>query len=209
MWELDNKKGWVPKNWCLRIVVLEMILGSPLDCKEIKPVNLKGNQPWIFTGRTVAEAEAPIHWPPDAKSWLIGKVPDEERLKAGGEGENRGWGDWMASLTQWAWVWANSGMVKDKGSLCAIVHGVTKSQTWLNDWTAITVKRFLTVKLVYTNKKRKDVGIKVFPTNSMVPKREKRNILFTNQKRNMEFCHWDNQYCFQSRVPYTNARNKC
>ena len=75
MWELDNKKGWALKNWCLHAVVLEKTLESPLDCKEIKPVNLKGNQPWIFIGRTDAEAEAPVLWPPDAESQLTGKDP--------------------------------------------------------------------------------------------------------------------------------------
>ena len=73
--KLDHKKGWAPKNWCFQSVVLEMTLESPLDCK-IKPVNSKGNQPWIFIGRTDAEAEAPICWLPDVKSWLIGKDPD-------------------------------------------------------------------------------------------------------------------------------------
>ena len=76
MWELDYKKGWVPKNWCFWTVVLEKILGSPLDCKEIKVAQPKENQPWIFMGRTDAEAETPILWPPDAKSWLIRKDPD-------------------------------------------------------------------------------------------------------------------------------------
>ena len=69
-WELDHKESWVPKNWCF------WTLESPLDCKEIKSVNPKGNQPWVFIGRTDAEAEAPILWPPDAKSWLIRKDPD-------------------------------------------------------------------------------------------------------------------------------------
>ena len=101
---------WVLKNWCLRIVDLEKTLESPLDSKEIKPVNPKGNQYWIFMGRTDAEAEAPILWPPDAKSQLIRKRPwCWERLKAGGEGDDRGWDGWMASPTQWTWVWANSG----------------------------------------------------------------------------------------------------
>ena len=76
MCELDHKEGWGPKNWCLQIVVLEKTFMSPLDNEEIKPVNLKGNQSWIFIGRTDAEAEAPILWPPDVKSWLIGKDPD-------------------------------------------------------------------------------------------------------------------------------------
>ena len=75
-WELDYKESWAPKNWYLRTVVLKKTLESPLDCKEIQPVNPKGNQPWIFIGRTDAEAEAPILWPPDAKSWLTVKDPD-------------------------------------------------------------------------------------------------------------------------------------
>ena len=75
MWELGHKEGWVPKNWCFQAVVLEKTLESPLDSKEIKPVHPKGNQPWIFIGRTDAEAEVPKLWPPDAKSQLIGKKP--------------------------------------------------------------------------------------------------------------------------------------
>ena len=74
MWELDHEEGWALKNWCFQTVVLEKILESPLDSKEIRPVNHKGNQSWIFTGRT--DAEAPILWPPDAKNWPIGKDPD-------------------------------------------------------------------------------------------------------------------------------------
>ena len=125
MWELDYKESWVLKNWCFWTVVLEKTLESPLGCKEIQPVHLKGNQSWIFTGRTDAEAEAPILWPRDAKSWLIGKDWCWEILKAGGKGDNRGWGGWMASPTQWTWVWVNSrswwgtgmrGMLRSMGS---------------------------------------------------------------------------------------------
>ena len=76
MWELDYKGSWVPKNWCFWTMVLEKTLESPLDCMEIQPVHPRGNQSWIFTGRPDAEAETPILWPPDAKSWLIGKDPD-------------------------------------------------------------------------------------------------------------------------------------
>ena len=79
MWELDHKEGWAPKNWCFWTVVLEKTLESPLDCKESKPVNTKGNQSWTFIGRTDAEAEAPILWSPDVKSQLIGKDPDAEK----------------------------------------------------------------------------------------------------------------------------------
>ena len=110
MWELDHNESWAMKNWCFWTVVLERTLESPLDCKEIQPVNPEGNQSWIFIGRTDAEAEAPIRWPPDAKTWLTGKRPwCGERLKAGGEGDDRGWDGWMASPTQWTWVWASSG----------------------------------------------------------------------------------------------------
>ena len=76
LWELDHKEGWAPKNWCFWTVFLENTLVSPLDCKEIQPVSPKGNQPWMFIGRADAETEALILWPPDAKSWLIGKDPD-------------------------------------------------------------------------------------------------------------------------------------
>ena len=76
MWEMDNKKGWALKNWCLQTMVLNKTLKRPLDCKEIKPINPKGNQPWIFIVRTDAEAEAWLFWPPDAESQLIGKDPD-------------------------------------------------------------------------------------------------------------------------------------
>ena len=92
MWELGHKEDCMPENWCFRIVVLEKTLESPLDCKEIQQANPNGNQPWIFIGRTDAEAEVPILWPPDAKSRLIGKDPDAGKdLKAKGEDSRRGW----------------------------------------------------------------------------------------------------------------------
>ena len=98
MWGLDYKESWGPKNWCFWTVVLEKILESPLDCKEIQPVHPKGDQSWIFFGRTDAEAETPILWPPDVKNWLIGKESE-------GKGDDRGWDGWMASLSWWTWVW--------------------------------------------------------------------------------------------------------
>ena len=110
MWELDHKECWALKNWWFWTMVLEKTLESPLDCMEIKPVNPKGNQSWIFIRSPDAEAEYPVLWPPDAKSRLIRKDPDaRERLKAGAEGDDRGWDGWMASPTQWTWVWAGSG----------------------------------------------------------------------------------------------------
>ena len=110
MWELDHKESWAPKNWCFWTLGLEKTLESPLDCKEIKPVNPKGNQSWIFIGRTDVEAETPILWPHDVKKWLIGKDWGRcwERLKAEEEGDDIGWDGGMASPTQWTWVWARS-----------------------------------------------------------------------------------------------------
>ena len=109
MWEVDHKEAWAPKNWWFWTVVLEKMLESPLETK-INPINPKGNQSWIFNGRTDAEAEAPILCPPDGKNWLIGKRSwGWERLKAGGEGNDRGWDGGMASLTPWTWIWASSG----------------------------------------------------------------------------------------------------
>ena len=107
VWELDHKEDSVPKNWYFWIVGTEKTLESPLDCKKIKPVNPKGNKPWIIIERTDAEAEALILWSPNAKSQLIGKRPRGwERLLAR-EGDDR-WYFWMVSLIQWAWVWASS-----------------------------------------------------------------------------------------------------
>ena len=104
MWELDHKEGWVPKHWCFQSVVLEKILDGSLDCMEIKAVNPKGNQPWIFTGRTDAEAEAPILSSCDMKSHSLEKTTMWGRLKAKGEEDGRGWDGEIAPLTQWTWI---------------------------------------------------------------------------------------------------------
>jgi len=100
MWELDHKEGWALKNWCFWTVVLEKTLESPLDCKEIQPVHSKGDQSWVFFGRTDAKAETPILWPPHAKSWLIGEDPDAGRdwgqeEKGTTEDERVGWHHWL------------------------------------------------------------------------------------------------------------------
>ena len=100
---------WVPKNWCFGTVVLEKTLESPLNCKEISPVHPKGNQSWIFLGRTDAEAEVPILWPPDAKNWLIGKDPDAGR-DWGQEKRGQQRMRWLDGITDsMTWVWVNSG----------------------------------------------------------------------------------------------------
>ena len=110
MWELDHKEGWALKNWRIQTVVLEKTLESPLDCKEIKPVNLKGNQSWILIGSTDAEAEASILWPPDMKNWLLRKDPD-----AGKDWWQEGKGTTEDEMVGWHYrldgcgVWASSG----------------------------------------------------------------------------------------------------
>ena len=117
MWVLGNKKSWTPKNWCFQTVVLEKTLGSPLDSKEIKSVNPKGNQPWKFIERTDAKAEAPILWPLMQRADSLEKSLMLGRLKAGGEGDDRGWDGWMASPTQWTWVWWTLGVGDEQGGL--------------------------------------------------------------------------------------------
>ena len=109
MWELDCEESWVLKNWYFWTVVLEKTLENPLDCKEIQLVHPKGNQSWIFIGRTDAKAETLILWPPDVKNWFDLERPwCWKRLKAGGRGDDRGWDGWMASPTWWTWVWVSS-----------------------------------------------------------------------------------------------------
>ena len=141
-------------------MVLEKTLESPLDSKEIQPVHPKGDWSLVFIGGTDVEAETPILWPPHEKSWLIWKKPwCWEWLKAGEEGDNRGWDGWMASLTQWRWVWVNSrswwwtgrpGACMHGGAWkCAAVHGVAKSQTRLDNWTELHAN-YILIKLTKT-----------------------------------------------------------
>ena len=204
MWELDSEESWAPNNWRFWTVVLEKTLESPLACKEIQPVHPQGNQSWIFIGRTDAEAETPIFWPPDVKSWLIwidsdagkdwgneekGTTEDEmvgwhhrldghgfgwtpevgdgqgglaccgslgckesdmtewlnwaelnwcwERLKAGGEGDDKGWDGWMASMTRWTWVWLSSGSWWWTGRPGMLQSMRLRSQTRLSNWTEL------------------------------------------------------------------------
>ena len=136
MWELDYKESWVLNNWCFWTVVLEKTLESPLDCKEIKPVSPKGNQSWIFIGRTDAEAEAPILWPPDEKNWLTGKDPDagkdwRQEEKGITEDEMAGWRHRLGGFE----FEQTPEVMIDREAWYAAVHGVARSQTWLRDWT--------------------------------------------------------------------------
>ena len=129
------KESWALKNWCFWTVVLEKTLEGPLDCKEIQPINSKGNQSWVFIGRTDVEAEIPILWPSNVKNCLLGKDWCWERLKARGEGDNRGWDGWMASLTRWTWVWVNSGSWWWTGRPGMLQSMRSQSRTRLSDWT--------------------------------------------------------------------------
>ena len=138
MWELDCEEGWAPKNWCFWTVVLEKTLESPLDCKEIQPVHPKGDQSWVFIGRNDAAAEAPILWPPDVKSWLIWKDPDDgkdwgQEEKGMIEDEMVGWHHWLSGYE----FGKLPELVMDREAWHAAVHGVAKSRTWLSDWTEL------------------------------------------------------------------------
>ena len=109
MWELEHKESWALKNWCFWTIVLEKTLESPLDYKKIQPVHAKGDQSWVFIGRTDAEAETNTLaiWCEELTHWK--RLWCWEGLGAVGEGDDRGWDVWMASLTRWTWVWVNSG----------------------------------------------------------------------------------------------------
>ena len=158
MWELDHKECWVPKNWCFQTVVLEKTLESPLDCKEITSINPRGSQAWIFTGRTVAEAEAPILWPPDAKSQLVGKDPDTGKI------EGRRKTEWQRIMVGWShWLTGHEfeqtpGDSRVHGGLmCCSPWDLKESDTteWLNSnrFTRLSVFKgidlFLLIPVVY------------------------------------------------------------
>ena len=161
MWELDYKESWALKNWCFQTVVLDKTLESPLDCKEIQPVHPKGDQSWVFTGKTDVEAETPILWPPNTKSWLIGKDPDAgkdwKREKGRTEDEMVEWHHWL-NEDEFSKV---QELVMDREAWRTAVHGVTKSLTWLSDWTELNWTKLLygsTLTSIYGYRKIQRVG---------------------------------------------------
>ena len=173
MWELDHKESWASKNWCFGIVVLEKTLESPLDCKEIKPVNPKRNQHWVFFGRTDAEAEAPIYF-----SHLIRRANSFEKTLMLGKIEGRrrrGQQRWLDSITDSTDLSLSKlrETVKESQAYHAAVHGVAKSQTWLSNWTTAspshTVPRVLPFFLKLAALIWKGQVVRVFPGSWALP----------------------------------------
>ena len=152
------QESWAPKKWCFWSVVLEKTLESPLDCKEIKLVNPKGNQSWIFIGRTDTEAEAPTLWPPDAKIDSLEKILMVEKIEVGGKGDDREWDGWMTSPSQWTWVWASSrrwwrtgkpGVLHSKGSQRVGHDWATEQQQYPSTITSLHYKDQLNTEASY------------------------------------------------------------
>ena len=151
MWELENKKGWVPKNWWFWTMVLEKTFESPLATRRSNQLILKEISPESSLEGLMLKLKLQYlghlmqtHW---KRPWYW------ERLKAGGEGDGRGWGGRMASPTRWTWVWANSRMVKDKEAWHAAVHGAAKILTWLINWTT----ELLCISSMNTNETNKNI----------------------------------------------------
>ena len=145
MWELDYKESWALKNWCFWAVVLEKTLESPLDCKEIQPVHPKGDQSWVFFGRTNVEAETPILWLPDAKGWLIRKDPDTGKdwgqEKGTTENEMAGWHHWLDGH---GFGWTPGVGDGQGGLVCCGWWSLKESDTTEQlNWTELIITRFI------------------------------------------------------------------
>ena len=177
MWELDHKGGWALKNWCFRIVVLEKTLESPLDYREIKWVNPKGNQPWIFIARADAKTEAPIFWPPNVKSWLIGKDPDagkDWRQKQKREIEDK-MVRYHHQLNRYKFVQT----LGDSDVQGGLVHGVTKSWTRSGTEQQIRLSKYIDV-IIFINV--------IFPLSNHYC--ESRGCVFLEHYRLPRVYHW-------------------
>ena len=154
MWESDYKQSQVLKNWCFWTMVLEKTLESPLDWKDTQQVHPKGNQCLVFIGRTDFEAESPILYPPDVKRDSLEKTLMQGILRAGGEGDDRGWDGWMFSLIQWTWVWVNSriwwwteipGVLQFMGSQ-GVRHNWATELNWTDENQLFTYIKYKTQK---------------------------------------------------------------
>ena len=159
MWELDHKESWASENWCFWTVVLEKTLESPLDCKEIQPVHPKGNESCIFIGRTDAKAETPILWPSDEINWLIWKDPDARKVwkwqeKWMTEDEKVGWHHWLNG-----YEFEQALGVMDRKAWRFAVHGISKSQTQLSDWTELTDLSPKEIRSIYLSSEGKQMSL--------------------------------------------------